>query len=53
MTLGSLYIEGRGVARDSDMGLNLIRKAAEKGQSDAEFLMALYVHVDIFGYFTR
>lgn len=39
--LGSMYLEGRGVAKDKDKAFNLIESALEQGNSAAQYHMAI------------
>ena len=34
--LGAMYLEGRGVAKDMDAGLELLHKAADQGHTNAQ-----------------
>ena len=34
--LGAMYLEGRGVAKDMDAGLELLHKAADQGHANAQ-----------------
>ena len=47
--LGLLYRDGRGVPADVDKGMDLIRKAADRGDPLAEFNLALAVDKGQFG----
>ena len=33
--LGAMYLEGRGVAKDDDAGIDWLRQAAEQGHANA------------------